>query len=307
MASLGLSARRARKRLLFLVMRSAVRLVGFRHAGALGRLLASLHLHMAWRQRKRIRRDMAIALGRSADDPRTERELREAWRTNTGAVVEILAMFDQRQDPALLTARCELEGIEHLREALRAGRGAILLGAHMGNGAMIAVRLAAEGWPVSVVYKQSRMMSAGFFERGFALYGFEGLLANEGMKAYAKMLGALRRGGVVFLMADQGVKKAADGVQVRFLGKDMSMPAGPAQLAKHARAPVLPFTAITAGPRWRFLIGPPVVLPTEADVAASTRTLIGIIEQMVLAHPHLWSWPHRRWRLLAPGNAQVSA
>lgn len=300
-ASFSLRVRRARKRALFLVMRTLVRWTGFGAAGSLGRGFGELHLRLAWRKRRRYARDMAAALGRTADDPSTDRQLREAWRINTGAVFEIMSMFDRRQDPAVLSAHCQLDGLEHLRAALAAGHGAILLGAHMGNGALIPVRLAAEGWPVSVVYKQSRMMSAGFFERGFALYGIDGILANEGIKAYARMLGALRRGGIVFLMADQGVKKAADGIEMPFLGKRMALPVGPAQLARHARAPVLPFSTLAAEPRWHFVIEPPVALPTT-DVAGATTCLGEVIERMIRQQPQLWSWPHRRWRLLRPGS-----
>ena len=62
--------------------------------------------------------EMALALGRAADDPAVGPMLREAYRVNTAAVFEIMAMVDRRQDEAMLVARCELQGLEHLRAAL---------------------------------------------------------------------------------------------------------------------------------------------------------------------------------------------
>ncbi|MGH8515999.1 MAG: lysophospholipid acyltransferase family protein [Panacagrimonas sp.] len=295
--TLRLRLRRAIKRVTFLCVRALVRAGGFWRAGALGRALGELQYRASGSAAARYRRDMAHALGRPSDDAQTARELREAWRINTGAVLEILSMFDRRVDPARLAENCRIEGIEHLEAASRAGRGVLLLGAHMGNGALIPVCLAASGWPVSVVYKQSRMMSAGFFQHGLAEYGIEPIMANEGMKAYARMLGALRKGRVVFIMADQGTKTSNDGIVLRFLGKDMPMPAGPAQLARHSHAPVLPFETIAAEPTWHFRIHPPMERAPgstlEDDAAAMLRTL----EAMVLRHPALWSWSHRRWRL----------
>ena len=239
---------------------------------------------------------MARTLGRAADDPAVAAMLREAHRVNTAAVLEIMAMIDRRQDEAMLVARCEVEGLDHLRAALADGRGAILMAAHMGNAALVPLRLASAGWPVSVLYKESRMMSADFFLAGLERYGIQGIAANAGLRAYGQMLAALKQGRIVFLMLDQGVKQAKDGQVHRFLGKDMPMPAGPAQLARAARAPVLPVATLAATPRWRFALGAPVPLGNatlEQDVAALVRAT----EQVVLAHPDLWSWQQRRWRL----------
>lgn len=300
--SLRLRLRRATKRATFLCVRALVRLGGFWRACALGRALASLQYRFSGAQFERYRRDMALALGRPADDPRTADELREAWQVNTGAVLEILSMFDRKVDPARLAAHCRIEGLEHLDGASRAGRGVLLLGAHMGNGALIPVCLAASGWPVSVVYKQSRMMSAGFFQQGLAEYGIEPIMANEGMKAYARMLGALRKGRVVFIMADQGTKTQNDGVVLRFLGKDMPMPAGPAQLARHSHAPVLPFETLAARPQWHFRIHPPLERAAGSTLEDDAALMLRTLEAMVHRHPDLWSWPHRRWRLYPPAG-----
>ena len=300
--SLRLRTRRAIKRVTFLCVRALVRAGGFWRAGALGRALGELQYRFSGAAAARYRRDMAHALGRSDDDARTAIELREAWRVNTGAVLEILSMFDRKVDPARMAAHCRIDGIEHLEAASRAGRGVLLLGAHMGNGAMIPVCLAASGWPVTVVYKQSRMMSAGFFQQGLAEYGIEPIMANEGMKAYARMLGALRKGRVVFIMADQGTKTQNDGIVLRFLGKDMPMPAGPAQLARHSHAPVLPFETLAARPQWHFQIHPPLERPPGSTLEDDAAQMLRTLEAMVVRRPALWSWPHRRWRLYRPAT-----
>lgn len=297
---LGLRVRRAIKRATFLCVRALVRRAGFFRAGALGRFLGDVQYLASRSQAARYRHDMALALGRAPGDAQTARELREAWRINTGAVLEILSMFDRREDPARLAANCRIDGIEHLEAASRAGRGVLLLGAHMGNGALIPVCLAASGWPVTVVYKQSRMMSAGFFAHGLAEYGIEPIMANEGMKAYARMLGALRKGRIVFIMADQGTKTSNDGIVLRFLGKDMPMPAGPAQLARHSHAPVLPFETLSARPTWHFRIHPPMERLSGSTLEDDAAQMLRTLEAMVVRHPDLWSWPHRRWRLYPP-------
>lgn len=306
MASTRLRIARARKRAMFLVARALTRWIGFARVRGLGRALGELQYRLSPGPREQQARDLAGVLGKPTVDREVSSTLREAYRENTAAVLEILAMFDRKQDVALCDSRCEIDGIEHLQDALAKGRGAILLPSHAGNGAALALRLAHQGRPVSVVYKQSRMMSAGFFERGFELYGIEGILANEGIKAYGKMLGALRKGRILFVMLDQGTKMAQDGVMLRLLGKDMPISAGPAQLARHSNAPVLPVATVSADPVWRFRIDAPLVRAAGSSLEADTEQMVRATEQLILQQPQLWSWQHRRWRNF-PLAADVAA
>lgn len=293
---LSRSLRRVQRRLTFIALRSLVRGLGFARLRPLGRLLGDMQYLAGGRERRRWQREIAVLLGLPPDDARAARLLREAYRTNTSAVLEILAMFDRKQDLELLRSRVQVEGLDELRTALAGGRGAILLAGHSGNGALLVVWLVAAGIPVSVVHKESRMMDAGFFMNGLPQYGIDGILANEGIKAYSRMLGALRAGGAVYVMADQGTKRKADGLPMRFLGKDMTMPPGPAQLARHAKAPVLPVTTVAADPCWRFVIEPPVVLEKGQSLEADTEALLRVTERQILEYPQLWSWQQRRWR-----------
>ena len=142
----------------------------------------------------RLQREVAQVLGRTANDRSVQALLREAYRVNNGALMEILSMFDQRQEESVLAARCELEGLEHLRSAMTEGRGAIVLATHMGNASLAMIRVAQEGWPVSLLYRKARMMSTGFFQCGLEQYGIQAILANGGIRAYGQMLAALANG-----------------------------------------------------------------------------------------------------------------
>jgi KDO2-lipid IV(A) lauroyltransferase len=204
-------------------------------------------------------------------------------------------MVDRKLDPSLLRARCQVDGIEHL-QAARQGRGAILLATHSGNSLLLAAQLADAGLPVTVVYRHARMMTAHFFSTGLPRYGIQGILANEGFKAYARMVDALRKNHVLFAMVDQGVKEAETGVPLRFLGKDMPMPGGVVQLSRSTRAPILPVTSLAADPVWHFRIEPQLALAPGGSIEEDTLAVMRNVEAQVLAHPQLWSWHQRRWR-----------
>ena len=294
---LPVSLKRGWRRLTFLVVRTFLRMLGFSRAYAFGSWLGELQFCFDGRTRRRLQEDVAAALGRDRADPSVPALLRESYRVSNGAVLEIMSLLDSRQSEAELVARCEIDGLENLREAMAEGRGAILLATHMGNMALATVRLTAAGWPVSVVYRDARMMSDEFFQSGLEQYGVQAILANAGIRAYGQMLSALKQGRVVQVMLDQGVKRAEDGLVQRFMGKDVPMPAGPAQLARSSRAPVLPLVMTGSSPRWRFEIQPAVRLGSqslESDVAL----LSDLTARQILQAPQFWSWHHRRWRKL---------
>lgn len=283
------------RRVLFRTARLLVRAVGFDGIRGWGARLARLHYRVGDKTRESCLAGIAHLQGTRPDDPAVERLLREAYRVNTIAVLEVLSMVDRKLDATRLRERCRIDGLENLTAA-RQGRGAILLATHSGNSLLLAAQLAEAGWPVTVVYRHARMMSAEFFAAGLPRYGIDGILANEGFKAYARMVDALRKNRIVFAMVDQGVKEAETGVNMRFLGKDMPMPGGVVQLARSSRAPLLPVTAVAADPVWRFEIGQPLVLQPGGSIEEDTMTVLRRVEQQVLEHPELWSWHQRRWR-----------
>jgi KDO2-lipid IV(A) lauroyltransferase len=287
--------RRLRRRVLFLVMRWVLRRTGFDGARRLGPWLSRVHYRLGRRTRRRCLAGLAAFLGRDPADPAVAAILREGYRVNTTAVLEVLSMVDRRLDAARLQQLCRVDGIANL-EAARTGRGAILLATHAGNSLLLAAQLADAGWPVTIVYRQAPMMSRRFFVEGLPRYGFEGILANEGFRAYARMLDSLRANRVLFAMIDQGVERRETGLPLRFVGKDMPMPGGVVQLARQSRAPIVPITTLAADPLWHFAIEPQLVLPPGGSIEEDTAAILRHVEDGIRARPQLWSWPHRRWR-----------
>ena len=277
------------------MLTTLARMAGFRRAFAVGKVLGELEYRITWRRRRRCERDMALALARPIGDAWVTAQLRRAHHLNAYGILEVLAMLVRRQDRRTLASRIVVEGTEHLVAALTQGRGAILLATHAGNAVLLAAELVAKGLPVSVVYRQARMAPPAFLGRGYARYGMEAILANEGVRAYARMRHAVKSERILLVTIDQGVKRPQDGVPVRFLGKTMSMAAGPAQLVRHNRVPVLPVLATGYDGAWHFRIEPPLTL-APGPLATVVEALARASERQALLHPELWSWHHRRWR-----------
>lgn len=272
-------------------------LASFKRIKPLGMTLGSLQFHLDRRQRRQCADDLAKLLQRQPDDPRVAATLRSAYRVSNAAALEILALHHRPLDDSELLGMVKVDNLERLRAQLAAGKPVVLLCTHMGNGFLLQLWLARSGLPVSVVYRESRKMPKGMFDRIFSRYGVEGIAADRGARAYRDMLRALRNGRILCIIMDQGTKRPG-GVPVTFLGKAMAMPAGPAQLVRQAGAVILPVQTLGAEPVWAFALGEPVELETDRPMEESVRVLTRIMEQQILKRPELWSWHQRRWRNL---------
>lgn len=278
-----------------------IRPLGMPALRRVGACVGELRYWLSFRERRRLTRHLSAVLGPDFATADVRRILRQAYRNSDRSAFEIVAMGAAPFPAALVRSACEVDGLDRLQTAAAQGPGAILLGMHMTNGILMAARLAVEGLPVTVVYRESRKMTPGFFEHLLPNHGLEGIDARNRSTAYRQMLRALRAGRIVFVLMDQGTKHG--GVTVEFLGKTLDMPAGPAELARRAGVPVLPALPLGGEAVWRFRIGAPLTLSVEST-EASAAVLARSMEQHIRSHPELWSWHHRKWRRMPVASVE---
>lgn len=265
-------------------------LQGLRHAGE---WIGSARYRLGRQQRLSLLNDLQHLYGDQLDRTTLAGHLLTAYRVSDRSLLEIVAMSQQTFPRQAIANNCRVEHLQRLSHAVEGGRGALLIGMHMGNGILMAARLAAEGFPISVVYRESNKVLPGFFDAVFANHGIEGINANQRINAYRQMTRALKAGRVVYVLLDQGTKKG--GVPVQFLGKVLHVPGGPAELVRRVQPPVLAALTLAAHPRWQFEISAPLALP-EGDTRAITEAMAAVMEQQIRARPELWTWHHRHWR-----------
>jgi KDO2-lipid IV(A) lauroyltransferase len=108
----------------------------------------------------------------------------------------------------------------------------------------------------------------------------------------------LRQGRPLLFVADQD--GGADGVFVRFVGRQTSYARGPALYAYHYDAPVVPVFLCRAGRGYCLHIGEIVIPDRDAkktdEVPRIIQSYSDSLEHWVRLHPEQWLWTHRRWR-----------
>lgn len=217
--------------------------------------------------------------------------IRRAWRNFAQSVLETMSILHVPKEKIL--SLIEVKGEEHLRNALAKGKGVIALSAHLGNFTMIGARLAAAGYPFSVVVKQPQdQRFASLIDQYRAQVGMQTISAKPRREAVRRILKALRQNSIVLLIADEF---KSGGVLVDFMGQASPAPRGPATMALRTGAVTLPmFVTRGSSGKLTLSIGPQIELieggDLEESVAANTALFTRHLEAMVRRYPDQWNW-----------------
>jgi len=266
----------------------------------LGRL-AGLALYRACGQalRRRIAANLDALIG-----PASPRELARISRDYLTNLLLTLFEIVVEADSLPQTAkwRFQVEGEEHLQQALAAGRGAIVYTPHAGN-------FFYYYWYLTRRYACLTVATAGSDELRPLYVRFQSLgcpgLDYDSMPPlalYRSLKRHLAAGGVVFLLGDFWRPAFPP---ARWFGRDTRAPEGAAMLALELGTPVVPFYGHRLRgrqrSRHRLVFEPPLALHEEfarSERQAANDRLHAFMEQVIRQAPAEWFYwfnAEERW------------
>ncbi|MGV9316680.1 phosphatidylinositol mannoside acyltransferase [Streptomyces sp. NPDC003691] len=191
-----------------------------------------------------------------------------------------------------------IHDVDRLTDGIASDRGVILALPHLANWDLAGV------WVTRVLETPfttvaERLKPESLYDR-FVAYreslGME-VLPHAGGSAFGTLARRLRDGGLVALVADRDL--SSSGVDVRYFGETARMPAGPALLAQHTGALLLPVTLWYEGDTMAGRVHPPVEVPasgTRAEkTAAMTQALADVYAAGIAEHPEDWHMLQKLW------------
>lgn len=245
------------------------------------------------------RADALDALRRSFPE-KTDREIKgitNRMYANLGMnAVEILRL--RHADDEYLSTHIEWAGLENLRPMQDAGRGGMILTAHLGNWEMLSiVAPEAISIPCSVIVKKIKGKTLpAYVDESRTQFGLKLLPAKN---SYRNCLRTLRRNELLGFVIDQNMI-SREGEFINFFGRPACTTLGLAHLAARAKAPVIPFFPIRKPNGHHQAIFLPAIEPPPSsekeDLIAATREYSRIVEDMIRKYPDQWIWIHRRWK-----------
>ena len=233
---------------------------------------------------------------------KTEKEYADigeiVYQNMTKNTFEIAKLF--YSEPALIKELVTIHGIEHLEAALSLGKGVVAVSAHMGNFSLIGPRLVMEGYPFSLVLKDTKdKMLAKTLRELRSNVGIDSIPVNPRKTCVAQSLACLKRNEILFLQIDQNA--SSQDLWVDFFGWKVPTFKGPVVFSMRTGAPLVPMFIIrdSSGHHHLTISEPYTLAKTdnqEYDILYNTTNLTKLIEGYIERYPDQWWWFHRRWK-----------
>jgi KDO2-lipid IV(A) lauroyltransferase len=192
-----------------------------------------------------------------------------------------------------------LEGLEHLREALARGRGAILLTAHF-TPLEIGGRILAAAIPVNIIYRPTKNEALSYvLGRGRSRNGGHAIPRDD----IRAMITALKNNECVWYAPDQSYRKK--GAQmVSLFGIPAATNTATSRIAKMTGCAVLPFFVerLPGKAGYRAVIQPALEDFPSACPRADAERFHRFLEAQVRAVPDQYLWIHRRFKGLTAAD-----
>jgi KDO2-lipid IV(A) lauroyltransferase len=189
------------------------------------------------RNLRRVRKDMSL--------PEAKRTVLEIYRNFARFIYEFLVL--PQLNRTNLFHYIDLEHEEHLDNALKQGKGALVLTAHFGNWEMGAATMGILGYrPTVISLSQSSNASRDFFTRRREAVGMKVAYVEEKLRP---VLATLKRGNVVATLGDR-VYTGRSVYGLLFGGK-YAFPSGIFELGKRMRIPIVPGFCVKEGKKYR--------------------------------------------------------
>ena len=248
-------------------------------------------------RRRIVHENLRIAFGDSLS-PRARRRIGRSACRGLARVVAEVAVADR-----LLGTRggaskyLGFQGAwDDLAAEHAAGRGGIIVTAHLGNWEVGAFGVRHRGIPLRAMARPlANPALEAWLERRRG--GAERLISKTG--GLKDVLRELKQGGWVALLADQNAGR--HGLFVPFFGLEASTFPTPAALAARVGVPLYLGVCLRRPGGMGFDIHLER-LPAPIEVETTTRDLNRLLEAWIRRAPGQYNWVHRRWKTRPPGR-----
>lgn len=269
---------------------------------AIGNCLGSLFYVLSARYRKVALTNLRAAFGTEKSEAELRKIAKQVFRHFARGAVEFFYLLSLSREQ--IGAMIDLDGREHLDNALAEGKGCVIITAHYGNWELLARKAVIEGYKLNVIARDSDDPGmTGITTR---------IRESGGYRVFDKdqpLIGAfraLKKNEILGILPDQN---ESSGIFVDFFGRPVATATGPALFSLRSGAPMVPvFAPRMPDGRYRATVYPRIEFVPSGDEAADIRDLTVLINQAiereVRSNPSQWLWLHDRWKMTPKGESR---
>jgi len=255
--------------------------------------LADLHYFLAFRDRRFVKANLKVIF-----PEKENRELRKISKLVFRNFAKYLADFFrfEKLNRGYIDKNIKLENLHYFDQALKSGKGVVVLTAHLGNWELGGVVLALLGypfWAVALPHKNKKVND--FFVAQRAQKGVNVIAMG---KAVRSCISELRNNHMVALVGDRDFTEK--GIVMDFFNKPTHLPEGPAALSLMTGASIIPgFMLRNPDDSFTLSIEKPIEFSPTGDKVKDLSNLIRVynkvVEDYIRRYPDQWYVFRRFW------------
>ncbi len=258
-------------------------------------------------RRRVVRANLRAAFGNELGEREQEEIERNCYAEYGRIVAEVIAsdrLLREKEE------KFELVGRPVLEEAIRSGKGLLLLSGHIGNFVAGAHYMRSVGIPMTFIAKRvaneyvDREIKEIYARHGNTVISVRGFRNDP--EAGAKVFRAMKQGNLVVALVDQNA--GPEGTQTTFFGLPTFLPGGPVALACRGGIPVATALVTREGGRIRIDFQPPIDYSSAASLGETVSIVLDEysrrLEEKVRKCPEQYFWFHKKWKALPEIRAQ---
>jgi lauroyl/myristoyl acyltransferase len=249
--------------------------------------LANTHYLLGARERMAVTENLKTVLAKSSEDDELIQTAKDVFRNFAKYLVDFFRF--SRMSPGYIKEFIKLEGLHNIEDALKYGKGVIMLSAHLGNWELGAFVMGTLGYPINAVVLTHRNVKVNdFFKAQRAIGKLKSIEFGASLRGCYK---ALKNNELLALLGDRDFSN--NGLPVIFCGKSAVMPKGPAALSYRTGAVIVPsFITRNSDDTFTFAFEKPILPEMAADEDNAIKSIMGkylpIVESYVKKYPGQW-------------------
>ncbi|MFA5224313.1 MAG: lysophospholipid acyltransferase family protein [Candidatus Omnitrophota bacterium] len=260
---------------------------------AIAVFLADLHYFFAFRDRRFVKANLKAIF-----PEKRNKDLRKISRMVFRNFAKYLSDFFrfEKLNRAYIDKNIKLENLHYFDQALKSGKGVVVLTAHLGNwelGGVVLAQLGYPFWAVALAHKNKKVDD--FFVAQRAVKGVNVIAMG---KAVRSCIHELRNNHMVALVGDRDF--SGKGIVIDLFDKPMHFPEGPAALSLMTGASIIPgFMVRNPDDSFTLRIEKPVEFNPSGDKLKDLADLINVyknvFEDYIRKYPDQWYVFRRFW------------
>ena len=259
----------------------------------LGRALGISGYYLLKKKRNLALKNLKTVFGDEFEYWQIERIAKKAFISLALDIIE--ALYIPRIDSRYINKHIRIENLKFLDEALKKGKGAILLAYHLGNWELSNITCSLEGYDYKVIVNEQRYpLLNELLNRYRQSKGCK--IIPRGM-ALREIIKALKSNQVVAMAGDQGGK---EGYLSEMFGLPISTPSGFVRFALNTHSAIIPAIIVRERRFYhRIILEAPLEIQGKDSREALENCLRksnAILERYIREYPQEYFWFYKIWK-----------